>query len=148
MNDSTNGVKVQFRPRGLTHRLFARTRTGSINEIARRDLERYYNLIEAVLGTVELTSAEAALLCDALRTFRLDRADVALLWTEVADAIHVEGLDHRWAVDGGALVTKLRRLHLAQAYAVVDAVDRYWALASGSHDGAVDANLARVGLTR
>lgn len=98
-----------------------------VTEIIKRDLKRYYEGIADTLARLRLTEREALLICDALNGTWLQEGTAArYLWAEVADAIELNRLDRKWDVDGQALVQKLRGLTLAQAWAVVDAVERFW----------------------
>lgn len=101
---------------------------GSASEAARRDLERYYLLIERELALLDLSGAEWNLLRDASNGVIWEAWSAAtMLWANTEDAIRLYGLDEKWEVDGEALVRKLRNLSAGAVWAVIDAVERWWA---------------------
>lgn len=130
---------IQFRPGPLAQEVDARG--DNPNETARRDLERYYDLLRHELRSVVLTEPEALVVCDALNGARMDVAAARLVWAAVDDAIQHDSLGVKWAVDGTELVTKLRGLTTAQALALVDAVERWWGLSSPETQGLRDVGL-------
>lgn len=94
------------------------------NEIAKRDLARYYALLEKSLATVQLTEAEANALCDANNMSGFDKAlPSSMLWANVLDT---PGLDTKWSIDTDLLVSKVRSLSPLQSAAVMDAIERFW----------------------
>lgn len=122
---------IQFRPGPLTSHLAARSGgTMTANEVARRDLDRYYAILGRELATVEFTDAEWMALRDALNgTLAEAWWSANELATEIEDAL-ADGLGERWglsATQGRALVERLRQLSPAQTFAVIDAVERWWA---------------------
>ena len=118
---------------------------GNLTWVATRDLERYYHALQEALKTVELTEQECLLLCDALNGTIMEPHTIRLLWATVADAVQLDGLDRKWGVDGEALVAKLRGYSYPQQLAIVDAVERWWALADKSDRA---ASLREVGLVK
>lgn len=99
-----------------------------VTEVMKRDLKRYYEGVADTLARLHLTEPEASLICDALNGTWLQESVAARhLWAEVEDAIQLNRLDRKWSVEGPSLVERLRGLTLAQAWAVVDAVERFWA---------------------
>jgi hypothetical protein len=107
---------------------------------------RYRVLLAAELASCRFTEPEAALLCDACRGTRWEAHRVPWLWVEVADALDADDLAGaadvlavKWQLAGHGrtdaehfearvrLISKLRALTPGQAYAVVDAVERFWA---------------------
>lgn len=122
--------RIQFRNQRVAEAADARSRPGKRNLTAARDLERYYSLLAAELAGIELSEAEASLVCDALNGTLFEPHTIRLLWAEVDDAIRHDGLAEKWGVDGPALVERLRSLTPGQAYALVDAVERFWLDAS------------------
>jgi hypothetical protein len=112
--------------------------------VARRDLGRYYDLLSAALERVSLTDPEALLICDTLRGTWLDTPTISLLWTEVEDACRLEGLDQKWAVDGAALVDRLRGMGLAELHSIADAAERFHL----EPEGPYSERLWGVGLVR
>lgn len=109
---------------------------GSASEAARRDLERYYLLLERELALVALSEAEWNLLRDASNGVIWEPWSAAtMLWANTEDAIRLDGLDEKWSVDGEALVRKLRNLSAGAVWAVIDAVERWWAEQSAGVEG-------------
>jgi hypothetical protein len=151
-DDNTNLVMFRVMPellQQLQSRASSRTTDEqSANLIARRELERYYAVLADSLREVTLTQAEASLIVDAMNGTLSEAHTYSLLWANVADAIHYDGLAEKWGIDGPALVAKLRALSPGAAMAVVDAAERYFVLASriGSEDLA--ETLRAVGLLR
>ncbi len=117
---------------------------GQYSMVARRDLERYYALLERELAQLHLSEGEALLLCDAGNGLLSEPQTMQLLWAQVDDAIRLEGLDRKWDVDGPALVAQLRALTPGQAFAVTDAIERFWTSADADSRDTVRA----VGLVR
>ncbi len=113
----------------------------SISITAKRDLERYYRLLE--MEAQEFTEAEASLICDALNGTFFEPHTITLLWANIADAIRYDGLDGKWDVDGAALVERLRNLTPAQTFALADAAERFW-----NATGTTAERLRAVGLVR
>lgn len=145
-------MTISFRPSGeLTAKLSLRDDNGShngpgrppsssANIVARRDLERYYAVLERELASINLTEREACLVCDANNGLMADPPELAcsptMLWANVSDGIRLLKLDEKWnapdayptgpPVDGPALVAKLQALTPGQTMAVVDAIERFW----------------------
>lgn len=118
---------VQFRPGPLAPALDARG--DNRNEVAARDLGRYYAILSRTLETVTLSEAEWNLLRDALNGTYVDE-----WWTgnelaaEIADAL-ADGMGQKWGLDardGARLIDTLRRLSAAETFAIIDAVERWW----------------------
>jgi hypothetical protein len=138
--------KVQFRPGPLDPALAERADAGvSIGQVARRDLDRYYQLLTLALHQVELTPGEASLIVDALNGTFIDLTAAQMLHAEIADSLG-DGLAEKWEVDGPALVAKARGWTLLQRMAVCDAVERFWNNAYHVED--LQDRLIRVGLVR
>lgn len=115
---------VSFRPGPLAARLDARG--ANRNETARRDLDRYYDLIERTVASVQLSSAEWSLLRDALNGTIIESWwSGHTLAAEIEDACD-DGLAEKWHVDSAALVERLIALSPAQVLAVCDAVEQWW----------------------
>lgn len=93
------------------------------NELARRDLERFYDLLRRTLQTVDLTASEASAICDANNGTFWDRFSYKMIWANVADSA---GLGEKWGVDQAALVKKMMAWDHSQCLAVIDAVERFW----------------------
>jgi hypothetical protein len=130
LNERRGTLQVAFRLGDLEGPILLRSAepTGAAaSATLRRIVARYLDLVEDELTGIELTEAEAALVCDALNGLWMgEAAAVRLLWAEVADAIAHDALDAKWGVEGEALVSKLRRLTPGQRLALLDAVERFW----------------------
>jgi hypothetical protein len=139
---------IRFRAGPVLAEIQARAVRGdpavSLGHTARRDLSRYYTVLRASLP--RFTEPEASLLLDALNGVLLDEYTYRLLWAEVDDAIRLDGLDRKWGVHGGELVTRLRNLGPAECMAVLDAVERAWLLLSDGSGRTVGDVLREVGL--
>lgn len=126
-----NGTRrIGFRAGDMLPELEARVdrggSTGSVHEVAARDLRRYYHCLREELRSVLLTEAEASLICDCCNGTWWEAHTVPLLWANVADGVRLEALDQKWGVDGPALIAKLQGLTYGQTLALVDAVERFW----------------------
>lgn len=99
---------------------------GELSAQARECLEYHFAALAAELATVDLTEGEALLIMDSLNGVLTEPHTVSLLWANVADSIHGDGLDSKWGVDGPSLVAKLRALTYSQALAIADAATRWW----------------------
>lgn len=108
------------------------------NEVARRDLLRYYDSLARSLATVDLSEAEASALCDANNGTIWEPWSVSLLWANIADT---PGLGEKWGVDTEVLISKIRGWDYHQALAVVDAIERFWVQCE-------DSTVQSVGLVR
>lgn len=118
--------QIQFRPGDVLAQLQERageTFVSSPDLVAKRDLERYYALLELVLPKFSLN--ESLLLVDAMNGCMLDIPTIHLLWANIADALE-DGLAEKWHVDGASLVARLRRLSRFECLAVYDAIERAW----------------------
>lgn len=115
---------------GADEALEARSRggergSGDRSAAASRMIERYAELARRSLP--ELTEAEWNLVRDALNGWLPEpAASVGWLAMGVRDAIKLDGLDDKWAVDGDALLERLEALDYAGCLAVLDAVERWW----------------------
>jgi len=103
---------------------------GSENITARRDLRRYYKLIQEALPIY--SKEQASLLCDLLNGVRIEPIERApqLIRIEVHDA--PDAIFEKWDVDRGQLGKRVANLSFAEAVATVDAVERFLAL-DGAH---------------
>jgi hypothetical protein len=143
---------VSVRVSGLEPHLTARVGPDApTSGLIRRDLERYYAVLADSLREVNLTQAEASLVVDAMNGTLMEPHSYRLLWASVSEAIHDEGLDEKWDVDGPALVEKLRALSPGATLALVDACERYWQRVSRGETAAetsLVSGLQAVGLVR
>jgi hypothetical protein len=94
-----------------------------LDQVVRRDLERYYELLQRSLPTFSMS--EARLICNALNGNIIRPESVHLIWAEVSDTLE-EGIIDEDGVDGPALVKRLRALTPFECMAVADAVERVW----------------------
>lgn len=128
MSEKKGTSQVFFRAGDLQPALEERTeQSGSIGRTARRDLERYYRLLQPELASLngKFSSGEFALMLDVANGMILDSTGVALFWANVDDACR-NGLDKAHEVAGPSLVEKLRGLRGGQLYALIDALERWW----------------------
>lgn len=88
--------------------------------------DRYLALIQQ--HQPQLTAAEWMLIFDAQNgVIQDDSAEtLTLLWAGIEDAIQMEGLAEKWAVDGQALINKIKALDYAGTVVVADAAERFW----------------------
>lgn len=142
-------VAMTFRIGVLGSRLLGRDEKPAA--IAKRDLQRYYELLDECVAGLGLSEQEAGLLTEAAAGVR-ELGEPArsrmhrYLWAEVSDAIRERDLAGRWGVgDPQGLVERIRELGAAEQRALVDALERVW-----SADPAEDPRvlLRRVGLVR
>lgn len=120
----------------------------SMHLVARRDLERYYELLVRLLARIELSDGEAFLIVDVLNATSSDVRSAGMLWAEIDDGIALEGLADKWGVDGPALVAKVRGWNLAECLAVVDAAERFWVGVERSDKLETRERLVAVGLLK
>ena len=125
------GSPIQFRDAVLTPLL--NSRGDNANEIARRDLTRYYVLINATLPMIQeqfSDQREWALLRDTIAGAPgLDYSPKALL-VSVADAIQIDRADQRFDVDGADLLRRLRALNPLELMTLLDMTERWWVIRS------------------
>lgn len=138
---------ISFRPgESLLAALETRTGDGPAHGTAKRDLERYYDLLARDVRRLTLSEAEIMLLLDVSNGTLWEPTSIPLLYAEVENALQ-DGVEQKWGVDGLALVGKLRALSLGQTYALVDGLERAWK-ALGEHDGDLKAAAVAAGLVR
>jgi hypothetical protein len=117
---------------------------GTLENVARRDLERYYETLDAELRRTRLTEAEALAICDTLSGTWTDAESGQMLWADLEDAV-ADGIGDSWSVDLPALAARLQALGPAAQVAICDAVER-WRIRSDEED--FRAALRTVGLVR
>lgn len=117
---------INFRPGELQDQIQARMGHNTAGGTAKRDLARYYKLLDQVLPSLDLAREEASLICDALNGTYLDEHTYHLLWASIEDAVTMDHLDKKWGVDGPALVNKIREYSPPQTMALLDATERFW----------------------
>lgn len=148
--------RIQFRPgEKLASELIERLpQRGDITD-AQRDIllaEEVREMLEAHAFmlrrcTPTFTMNDAMLIMDALNGVLLMKETVHLIWAEISDAIHMDGLDKKHNVDGDALVKRLRDMGQRpfECMALADAVSRAWN-ASEYHVENLEERLKVVGL--
>jgi len=124
---------VTLRLGELEPHVAARLGSAAPGAIVKRDLGRYYALLNDGLRRVRFSLPEAEAVVLALNGF--DHASIRYLWAEVERQYLANDDDPERPpyyqlpddLDAAALVDKLRGLTLQQTVAVLDAVERYWA---------------------
>lgn len=99
---------------------------GDPGATARRDLQRYYALLEHTRLTLNFTENEYLLMMEALNGSIFDENVAGLIWAEVEDGIRMDHLDEKYGVDGQELIRRLRGLTLSQNMTFADAAERFW----------------------
>jgi hypothetical protein len=105
------------------------TRSGLLNTVA----ARYQEVCRRHCPT--LTIAEWCAVMDALNGVWLRGSDheaesLTAVWAEVYDADRLDGLGKKWRCGAKALAERIRDYDYATTVALVDAVERWWALPS------------------
>lgn len=118
---------ISFRPGGLIDDLEARHDTEALSIGAKRDLGRYYRLLEAEFRELDLSDPEAAFLCEVVdpNGFESKPGSFTYLWAHVDDVVRRRRLSSP-EVDTLALIEKLRALSAAASLALIDAIERFW----------------------
>jgi hypothetical protein len=80
----------------------------------------------SLLEGIDLSFAEAALLCEALRALWLSSKFIERTWREMRDIIRTERLDEKWDTTADTLLTRLGGRTHAEATAVLRAAIRFW----------------------
>lgn len=94
-----------------------------------KQLNRYFDMIDHCKRELRsmLSDKECALILDAFNgTAFMDTVSIRYAWHEIADAIDMDRLDHKWEVDGKALVDKLQSLSFGHLIALVDSTEIWW----------------------
>lgn len=102
-----------------------------VSAVLRRDIERYYALLETERATLRRTllPEEVALIAGVLNGTLMDPVTIRHLADELEDAQGVSlpaGMATPAAEVDDELVSRVRRLPLGQLHALADAVERYW----------------------
>lgn len=127
---------VMFRPGDLAPALDARVSgvdgSRTRNEVAQRDLDRYYRLLEVEGSDLDFAPDEWLLLRDVIGAGHVGvwRSAVSI-GMAVGDAIRLDGRD---VADAGALLHRLFAMTPGQAMALCDIVERWW-IAQERHPG-------------
>jgi len=125
MPDPNDYPRIQFNATPIIEKIRTRKSRGrSEHQTARRDLKRYYQLLEASRPT--LPFRQAKLLCDLLNGTMFEPIDRApqLLQIEVQDA--PDRLFEKWDVSREKFERRVADFSAAEAYATIDAVERFW----------------------
>lgn len=118
----------------------------SPGDVARRDLARYYRLLDLELARFALKSADILTLVISLQPPVLGTRADEFVWGLRDDAIDLDDLARSLGKAGAPLVKRLRRLPTARMLALLDAIERVEP--SVGFIGAWRASLRRVGLIR
>lgn len=104
--------------------------------VIRESLARYFSLLARARAGLRaaLTEAEVSLLADASNGVIYESWSIPHLAAGIEDAIALDGADRKWGVDGPALLAKLAALDSAATFALVDALERFWAAAGRGED--------------
>lgn len=100
----------------------SRTVVGGRTATVKRDLERYYWLVNSL--TPSLDANEAALVYDALLSFSGHLHSIQYVWAEVSEQVASQRLDERWGVEAQSLVDRLRLLTPAERLRLVDIMEQ------------------------
>jgi len=125
MPDPNDYPTIQFNATSIIDKIRARdNQRRSEHLTARRDLKRYYKLLEASRPT--LPFEQAKLLCDLLNGTMFEPINHApqILQIKVQDA--PDQLFEKWDVSRDKLEQRVADFSDAEAYAVIDAVERFW----------------------
>ena len=131
------GSPIQFRDATLTP--FLHSRGDNLNEVAARDLYRYYALINATLATIQEQfpdEREWALLQDTVASAPVLAYSPREVVGSVADAIQLERADQRFDVDGAYLLRRLRGLSPMEITTLLDMIERWWVIRTRDDGGA------------
>lgn len=104
-------------------------REGPRSSLIARDLERYYESLKDTRRRLaqKFSTEEISLILDSLNGVMMDQPfAVRMLYGGVEDSVNFDNIDHKWGVDGDALVEKLKSLSFAECAALADAAERYW----------------------
>lgn len=100
----------------------------SVSALIGEAVDRYLEVVRK--SVPDWSDAEWCLACDALNgTWIKQQAWMAaeMVVLELQDAVNVNGLDTKWAVDWPTFEAKLANLDLGAALAVFEVVERFWA---------------------
>lgn len=141
--DFSKYPSVSFRPgEVLDQALSERTDEGNKNQVAKRDLGRYYALLKAALPA--FTEDEGLLIVSALNGVL---CSPGTLYGNIAAAI-AEELHDQFDLDYEGFLVRLRSLSMLEAQAVIDAVERFWTGKLYKSSAESKAALYRVGLVK
>lgn len=140
--DFSKYPSVSFRPGETLDKALSERVGESKNWVAKRDLQRYYDLLESSLPT--FTEAESLRLCDVLNGVM---CSPSTLYGNIAAALHGKRADASF--DRAAFLARINSLSMLECQAVIDAVERFWA-GPGYYKSPEESKAAlyRVGLVR
>lgn len=101
-----------------------RSASGVINAVA----DRYLEIVRRSMPVFGV--GEWCLIFDSLKgIWAQDHAAlyVGALTHGISDSIALDRIDHKWAVDGAALVDMIEQCSFCARVAIVDAAERFWA---------------------
>jgi hypothetical protein len=134
----------------LPHDLSRRTgisHARSIDEVASRDLNRYYRVIEREAYEADLSDAEALELVTALTGTLVDPSLAMALSDEIADHLDLFPDDGPDDLDGAAFVARLDLMPAARLMALCDAAERWFCLPDADRAD-LSGSFVLAGLTR
>lgn len=116
----------------------------ALGSTARRDLERYYQVVRDELRHLTLSRAEVMLILDAMNGVIVSPPAMyrSALLLDVVDHIRLNGADEKWDVDGDQLVRTLEGMSPGTLMALCDLAERFWARS----DEETDAVLRDLGV--
>jgi hypothetical protein len=144
---------VTFRDFILEGHLGFRQREGeSLGIVAKREIERYYDLIDAGLRDLHrlFSLKELKLILFACKTVTWSEVsrNGRYLQFEVRDAIEHEDAANHYKIDGDELLEKLRTMGPHQVAALVDFIEMFWLRPPTPFSGLVTHEfLADLGMT-
>lgn len=98
----------------------------SEHQIVRRDIERYYTLIQYALREIELTEKEAMFIIDSTNGTMFEPFTIRLLWANLEDSILIDNLHINYDIDATKLVEKIKNASVGYQFALCDAIERWW----------------------
>lgn len=120
--------------------------SGTRHAVAKRDLERYYEMLRCELRGMIFSPDEVKLMLDVGKGTFWQPFSIPFLWDEIEDSL-LDGTAEKWNVDGPGFVKRLKSLTPTQACAVVDALERWWIMGKDFETGARAVGLLRGQVT-
>ena len=99
-----------------------------VNEICKRDLARYYAVIQLAQQRLAkiFTEPEQKLICDSLNGTWHEPVIFGATKFNVEDSIRFNKLDQKWKINGANLLEKISSLSPFEELALIDAVESFW----------------------
>lgn len=121
-----SGNQIGFRDPNIELQLVKRTSAdSSVGLVAKRDLERWYWLLQQAQRKLKLTPDEFDLVCAALSAGEFPQAwTVSSIPDDIATAIKKNKLDKTYKVDRDVIVDKLQRMSDLELLALLDRVEQ------------------------